>query len=94
MKKHGKNQWAGVTDVELIETALGNWATLNAILADISRRQTAVLLEAELRGANREVIIKRIHQRLARLRTNAELKELLKTKHDGHVPQWVAEELA
>jgi hypothetical protein len=79
-KKAKNNNWSSVSDAELVETALPNWQTLNTVLGNLSRRQVAVLLAHEFIGQRRDPILKRLHQRLARLRAIDEFKEMRLTK--------------
>lgn len=61
-------EFALVDQAELATTALANWALTNAVLMKLNRRQVANLLWAELRGKRRRNIVRRLHQRLCRLR--------------------------
>lgn len=91
-------------DQQLLEHALGGWHTLTPILQEMSSRQVAVLLSAEVYSAERrEPIVKLLHRRLARMRTEREarwLAELLVRFPDGLPPslrdaglEWLLEEL-
>jgi hypothetical protein len=66
-----------VSDSELVEMALGSWATMNAVLTKLTRRQLAVLIKSELEFKRRPDIIKRLYQRLTRVRARSELAALL-----------------
>lgn len=88
-KRSNNNNWSSVADNVLIDTALPNWTTLNAVLAHLSRRQVAVLLVHELSNLERDPIVKRLHQRLVRLRADEELRQLRKSPT---IPPWLNEE--
>lgn len=99
MSKPRKQDWSKLDDATLVEVALPNWQTLNHVLGHLTRRQVAVLLVAELRANRRDNLVVRLHQRLARLRTSDESKQLLKM---GDLPAsligaglgWLQEELS
>jgi len=49
-----------------------NWKELNQRLGKMSEREVSIMLEAELRGPNRQTFVRRLHQRLGRLRMQRE----------------------
>ena len=69
--------------------ALRNIAYLNAVLTRLTRRQIAELIAVELAGGRRKPILKRLHQRLCRLRAYEEYAELRQARH---APVWVKRE--
>lgn len=81
-----------IVDDQLIDEALRGWHTLNPMLPKLSRRQVARLLEAELQGSRRASIVKRLYQRLARVRANEEFKQLVAVKRHGRL-EWLTREL-
>lgn len=72
-----QKKFALVTDSELVDMALGSWATMNAVLTKLTRRQLAILIKAELEFKRRPDILKRLYQRLTRVRARSELAALL-----------------
>lgn len=100
-KKTAKVTELGVkhTDAQLVEAYLGGWHTLMPVLTRLSRHQVAVLIRAELEGKKRKPLLTRLHQRLTRLRSAAELTELHGMAGSGNdrlkfsLPAWLTEEL-
>lgn len=58
------------------ENALASWRALNAQLAKLSEREVGRLLTVERANKRRPNILKRLHQRLTRLRAARERDEL------------------
>lgn len=67
---------ASLPDNELVAEVLGSWATVNASITKLSRRQLVVLIDEELRGKRRVDILKRVHQRFCQVRRKQELGAL------------------
>lgn len=67
-------------DVPLI---LKNARTLNAFLVTAGEADCAELLQAELAGKNRLILVLRIHSRLNRVRAAREREELRKGSKGG-----------
>lgn len=53
-----------------------NWRWLNENMASLSETQVQELLDAELKGARRIAILKRLHQRVNVMRVARERKEI------------------
>ena len=53
-----------------------NWRWLNENMASLSETQVQELLDAELKGARRIAILKRLHQRVNVMRVTRERKEI------------------
>lgn len=62
------------------QSALGSWHTLNAVIGGLTESELESLLKNEVENKRRPMIIKRLHQRLNRVRITRERKELLKVK--------------
>lgn len=56
--------------------ALRNWVTLNAAIKSFSEKELQQMLAREQNGQRRKMIMRRLHQRLSRLRMLRERKEL------------------
>lgn len=73
MPSKPKMDFTLLTLEELIPIALTNWVRFNRILVRLTRKQVARLLEFELiAGERRPTFVKRMHQRLVRLRSMEE----------------------
>lgn len=57
--------------------ALANWTRLNEQLSSFNTDELETLLDFELSGENRKTFIKRIHQRIVKLKNAAERDDLL-----------------
>lgn len=69
---------------------LDNWRTINQVLMTLTRKEVVQLIMLERESHRRARILKRLHQRLCRLRAIEEEKSLLKP---GKHPLWLHEEL-
>lgn len=88
-----------ISNDELATDALASWGRLNELMSKLTQPQVAYLLMTELYGGRRDQFIKRLHQRLARMRTVHELKQLrqlpveLKPSLHDHDLDWLLTEL-
>jgi hypothetical protein len=57
-------------------TALASWRALNEIIGELSETEVAQLLVVERANKRRPNVVKRLHQRLTRLRMKRERAEL------------------
>jgi len=65
------------TDKQLKEY-LSNWGTINQVLVKLPEKAVAHMIKVEKKSKNRVHILQRLHQRFTRLRSDRELRELLK----------------
>ena len=56
--------------------ALRSWVTLNEVISDMTEAQLTRALQVERSNKKRKNVIRRLHQRLTRARTNRERGEL------------------
>ena len=89
MKKGSQRNDAMLIE-EILSRGLNN---LNNNMADLTRRAVAVLLAHEVNTKRRDDYVKRLHQRLASLRRNDELKQLRKAQ-DTNAIDWLKQEVA
>ncbi len=61
-----------------ISIALKSWRSLNSVITQLTERELDRALSLERSNDRRPNVIKRLHQRLNRLRVNRELKQLLR----------------
>ena len=59
------------------DKALGSWIDLNAKINNFKLDELHTLMQKEQTGQNRPSYIKRIHQRITRLRSENERKDLM-----------------
>ena len=92
--KKGETPIESLQGAQLVEKSLtSGWVHLNNILSHLSRKQVATLLWHEVNNGRRDQFVKRLHQRLARIRTNDELKQLRKAR-DPDAIDWLKQEVA
>ena len=55
-----------------------SWRAINRVLKDLTEDQVAQMLDAEMSGQRRVVVVERLHQRLCAMRSSRERLELMK----------------
>ncbi len=56
--------------------ALASWRSLNMHISSFKLSELETLLDFETSGQNRKTLVRRIHQRIVRVRASAERKNL------------------
>lgn len=59
-------------------SALASWRQLNEEIAKLTEQDLVQLLRLESGGRRRRMVLRRLHQRLTRLRATRERRELMK----------------
>ena len=63
--------------IELINNALQNWRSLNAVINRLEEDELAMAIKLEVNGPARAELLKRLHARYCKLRSQREREALL-----------------
>jgi hypothetical protein len=55
-----------------------SWRAINRVLKDLTEEQVSRMLDAEMVGQRRVVVVERLHQRLCAMRASRERLQLMK----------------
>lgn len=68
-----------------LDAALTSWHSVNKVISEMSENDVRNALNRELVNNRREAVVKRLHQRLTKLRARREFTELLDALEDTPV---------